>query len=87
VSDRNDTSTTNLPDEISTDVSVSHDPLAGDTAGGRQGVAPLPMKDAVVKPPGEQLPQLSSPNGTLARSLPDWDLEPPSFLVKRGEDS
>jgi hypothetical protein len=87
VSDRNDISTTKLPNEISTDASLSHDPVAGDTAGGTHGVAQLPTKGAVSKPPGEQLPHLSSPSGTLARSLPDWDLEPPSFLVKRGEDA
>jgi hypothetical protein len=87
VSNPNETPTTNLPNEISTDASLSHDPGAGDTVGGRQGVAQLPTKGAVSKPPGEQLPNLSKPSGTLARSLPDWDLEPPSFLVKRGEDS
>ena len=69
------------------DGSLSHAPVVGDTAGGKQEVVQLPMKGAVSKPPGEQLPDLSKPSGTLARSLPDWDLEPPSFLVKRGEDS
>ncbi len=82
----NETPTTNLPNEISTDASLLHDSVVGDT-GGRQGVAQMPMKGTVSKPPGEQLPDLSKPSGTLARSLPDWDLEPPSFLVKRGEDS
>jgi hypothetical protein len=81
----NETPTTNVPNEISTDASLSYDPVAGDT-GGRQGVAQLPTKGAASKPPGEQLARLSKPSGTLARSLPDWDLEPPSFLVKRGED-
>jgi hypothetical protein len=67
-------------------VSPPQESVVGGTAGEAQGVTQLP-KGAAAKPPGEQLPQLSIPSGTLARSLPDWDLEPPSFLVKRGEDS
>lgn len=33
----------------------------------------------------EKLPRLTRPTGEPARGIPGWDLEPPAFLVKRGE--
>jgi hypothetical protein len=33
----------------------------------------------------EKLPRLTRPTGEPARGIPSWDLEPPAFLVKRGE--
>lgn len=46
-----------------------------------------PASGAVSEPPGERIARLSKPAGTLARELPEWDLEPPAFLIKRGEDA
>jgi hypothetical protein len=86
VSNPNDTSTVDVRNSLSMSASPSQESVAGDTTGGSQGVTQLPT-DVVSKPPGEQLPGLSQPSGTLARSLPDWDLEPPAFLVRRGEEA
>lgn len=44
-----------------------------------------PAAGAVAEPPGEHIPRLARPPGAMARKLPTWDLEPPAFLVKRGE--
>jgi hypothetical protein len=41
----------------------------------------------LLRPPGEGIPRLSKPSGAPARNLPSWDLEPPAFLIKRGEDA
>jgi hypothetical protein len=38
-------------------------------------------------PAGEQIPRLTRPAGAPARSIPEWDLEPPAFLIKRGESA
>lgn len=81
----NETSTVNLHNTTATNMSPQ-DSAAGEAAGELQG-AVKPSQNAANKPPGEQLPLLSKPSGTLARSLPEWDLEPPAFLVRRGEEA
>jgi hypothetical protein len=86
VSNPTDTPTVNVRSSLSMNASPSQESVASDTTGGSQGVTQL-STDAVSRPPGEQLPGLSQPSGTLARSLPDWDLEPPAFLVRRGEEA
>lgn len=81
----NETPMVNLHNTTTTNMSP-HDSAASEAAGGFQG-AVKPSQDVANKPPGEQLPLLSKPSGTLARSLPEWDLEPPAFLVRRGEEA
>jgi hypothetical protein len=86
VSNPNNTSTINVGNTLSVNASPSQESVASDTTGGSPGAAQL-STDVVSRPAGEQLPGLSRPSGTLAQSLPDWDLEPPSFLVRRGEEA
>lgn len=86
MSNPNDTPTVNVRNSLSMNASPSQGSVASDTTGESQSVTQLPT-DAVSRPPGEQLPGLSKPSGTLAGNLPDWDLEPPAFLVRRGEEA
>ena len=81
----NDSSTARVRDTVSTSTPASQ-ALATDVVDEIQSVV-QPPKGVVDRPPGEELPRLSKPGGTLARNLPDWDLEPPAFLVRRGEEA
>jgi hypothetical protein len=69
------------------DGTASQTPLRPPNLDGQGVERGADAEHGLAHPPGEDIARLSKPSGTLARNLPSWDLEPPAFLIKRGEDA
>jgi hypothetical protein len=81
-----------LPAGASTHTPLGPMPSAGRTAHdaqalGTPGSLPHTGSAPGTLPVGERIPRLTRPAGTPARNIPEWDLEPPAFLIKRGESA